>query len=71
MTEVMQEFGRCLSLEIRASDEDVRRYIDGHMSQLPSFVLRNHDLQEKIKTEITKTFDGMYVPHAIIVDQAS
>jgi hypothetical protein len=57
--EIMKSFDRCVSLEIRASDEDVQRYINGHILQLPSFVLRNPDLQEEIKTEITKAVKGM------------
>ena len=48
-------------MEIRASEHDVRRYVDGHMSQLPSFVGRSLDLQEEVKTEIVKAVDGMYV----------
>jgi len=60
--EIMEEIKGAISLEIRASDEDVRKYLDGHMLQLPSFVLRSLDLQEEIKTEIIKAVDGMYVP---------
>ena len=60
--EIMKEFEGSISLEIRANDEDVRRYLDGHMSRLPSFVLRNHNLQEEIKAEIIKAVEGMYVP---------
>ena len=48
-------------LEIRASDEDVRRYIEGHMEQLPSFVQRKVDLQEDIKAEIVNAVQGMYI----------
>jgi len=59
---IMKEFEGCISLEIRASNEDVRRYLDGHVSQLPSFVVRNPGLQEEIKSEIIKAVDGMYVP---------
>lgn len=51
------------SREILASDEDVRRYLDGHMSSLPEFVLKRQDLQEEIKTEITRAVEGMYVPY--------
>jgi len=70
--EIMQKFEQSISLEVRARDEDVQRYLDGHMSQLPSFVLRSPDLREEIKTEIIKAVDGMYVPsHDIIADQAS
>jgi len=69
--EIMKKFDGSISLEIRASDEDVQRYLDGHMSQLPSCVQRSHDLQEEIKTEIINTIDGMYVPfHTSRADQA-
>lgn len=69
--EIMNEFEGSISLEIRASDKDVQRYLDGHMLDLPSFVMRSHDLQEKIKTEIIKAVDGMCVlSYAIIQDQA-
>ena len=57
--DITDEFKRSPSLEIRANDGDVRRYLDGHMSQLRSFVLRNPNLQEEIKTEIVKAVDGM------------
>jgi Cdc6-like AAA superfamily ATPase len=68
--EITGEFEESISLEIRASSEDVQRYLDGHMSQLPAFVLRSRDLQEEIRTTITKAVDGMYVSsHAIMVDK--
>jgi Cdc6-like AAA superfamily ATPase len=64
--EIMKCFEGSVSLEIRASDYDVQRYLDGHMSRLPLCVSRSHALQEKIKAEITKAVDGMYVPsHAM------
>jgi len=61
--DIKDEFERRGSslLEIRATDEDVRRYLDDHISQLPSFVLRSLELQENIKTRILKAVDGMYV----------
>ena len=59
--EIGKMFEQSISLEIRASGEDVQRYLDGHMSRLPPFVLCSSDLQDKIKTEISKAVDGMYV----------
>jgi len=59
--EIEKEFKRGLSLEIRASDEDVQRYLDSHMFQLPSFVSNNLNLKEEIKTAIVNAADGMYV----------
>ena len=48
-------------LEIRASEDDVRRYLDSYMFRLPGFVVRSPELQEEIKTDIVKAVDGMYV----------
>jgi hypothetical protein len=59
--EIIKEFEGRASLEIRACDEDVRRYLDGHMTQLPSFVTRSPNLQVEIQTEIMNAVDGMYV----------
>jgi len=59
--EITEKFQSSIFLEIRASIEDVRRYLDGCMSQLPECVRNNHDLQEEIKVGIVKAVDGMYV----------
>jgi hypothetical protein len=42
--EIEKEFEKYLSLEVRASSEDVRKYLEDHISQLPLFVSRNCDL---------------------------
>jgi Cdc6-like AAA superfamily ATPase len=58
--DIATEFeGKSTQLEIRAGDNDLQRYLDGHMSRLPSFVSRSRDLQEEIKVEITKAANGM------------
>jgi ankyrin repeat protein len=60
--EIEKEFeGRSARLEIRASDNDLQRYLDGHMFRLPSFVSRSTDLQKEVKTAIINAVDGMYV----------
>lgn len=50
-----------ISIDIRASPDDVGRYLENHMSRLPSFVARNPQLQEEIVRDISKAVDGMYV----------
>lgn len=68
--EIVKEFEGSISLEIRASDEDVRSYLKGHIFRLPLCVTRSHDLQEEIETKVIKTVDGMYAHfHAIRMDQ--
>ena len=60
---IKEEFEGKTMLEIRASEADVRRYLEGHMFRLPGFVVRNPELQEEIKTGIVKAVDGMYEVH--------
>jgi Cdc6-like AAA superfamily ATPase len=59
--EIENQFKECLRLEIRASEEDVCRYLNDHMSPLPSFVRSKPNLQEEIKTKIVGAVEGMYV----------
>lgn len=51
--------GNCTRLEIRASEDDLRKYLDGSLGTLPSFVWRSEELQQKIKVAITRAADGM------------
>ncbi|KAE9374873.1 hypothetical protein N431DRAFT_288115, partial [Stipitochalara longipes BDJ] len=61
--EIEDQFKTSAWLEIRASDDDLRRYLDGQMTRLPmpKCVLKSPDLQEKIKNVIVKTVDGMFL----------
>jgi hypothetical protein len=59
--EINEHFKNSMRLEIRASDHDVQRYLDGHMSELSTCVLRNSELQDEIKAAIVKAVNGMYV----------
>ncbi|KAF4631670.1 hypothetical protein G7Y89_g6454 [Cudoniella acicularis] len=59
--DIVQKFSEGLRLEIRASNQDVQRYLDSHMSQLPGCTLRSPELQDEIKAEIVKAVDGMFL----------
>jgi Cdc6-like AAA superfamily ATPase len=61
--DIEKEFMGYPSVEIFASDKDVHRYLDGHMSQHPAFVSKTPNLQEEIKSAITGAVAGMYVPY--------
>jgi hypothetical protein len=56
---IAEKFEGSTSLEIRASSEDVRRYLDGHMFRLPGFVVHGPELREEIKTTIIRLVQGM------------
>ena len=57
--ETTNVFQACPQLEIRAEVEDVKSYVEGNLSRLPKFVLRNIDLQNTIVDAIAKAVDGM------------
>lgn len=57
--DITEKFNKGIQLEIRASGQDVQRYLVDHMSQLPNFVLSKPMLQEEIITEIGKAVEGM------------
>jgi hypothetical protein len=61
ISEITDQFEGALSLEIRATDEDVRNYLESHMGQLRPCVLENRQLQEEIKTAISDAVDGMFL----------
>jgi hypothetical protein len=60
--EITKEFEGSISLEVRANDDDIRRYLDGRISRLRPFVKNNPTLRDETKAEIIKAVDGMYVP---------
>ncbi|PKK46147.1 hypothetical protein CI102_8363, partial [Trichoderma harzianum] len=49
------------TLEIRATDKDMRQYLDTNMPQLPSFIFRATGLEEKIKLSIIEASKGMFL----------
>ncbi|KAJ9493594.1 hypothetical protein H2202_010942 [Exophiala xenobiotica] len=58
---IENEFSGSMKLEIRANEEDLSRYLDHHLQRLPSFVSRNKELQNDIKTTIVRAVDGMFL----------
>lgn len=59
--EIKEQFDGTLCLEIRAHDEDVRRYVEGHISDVRTLNWCDPNLREIIKSVIIKAVDGMYV----------
>ena len=62
--EISAAFQDAVSVEIRATPSDVTAYTESRLAFLPSFVARNLQLQEEIKTAIVTSVGGMYVPCA-------
>lgn len=58
---ITKEFEGSIRLEIRAKEEDLQIYLEGHMGLLASCVKKSTSLQTSIKSKIIKAADGMYV----------
>ncbi|KAL6825975.1 ankyrin repeat-containing domain protein [Trichoderma sp. SZMC 28015] len=50
-----------IPLEIRASTEDIDRYLKENTGRLPSFVQQNQQIQKEIVEEISQAVDGMFL----------
>jgi hypothetical protein len=59
--DIQQEFRSALKLEVRASDEDVRRYVAGQIPRLPKCIQRDDEMKSLVQGKIVKAVDGMYV----------
>ncbi|KAH0551173.1 hypothetical protein GP486_007496, partial [Trichoglossum hirsutum] len=61
--EIEKEFeGRSVWLEIRANNEDLYRYLNGRIAELSRSGISKYPLlQDKIKSEIVKTANGMFL----------
>ncbi|KAI1277126.1 hypothetical protein F5Y07DRAFT_113956 [Xylaria sp. FL0933] len=59
--DIIERFVGSLSIEIRATEDDIRRYLYDHLSELPKCVTNQPDLQNEITTSITKVVNGMFL----------
>ena len=57
--DIIDNFEEHTQLDVRATEEDIRRYLDGQSSLLPSFVRGDPELREEVKVAILQAVDGM------------
>lgn len=59
--EIMDRFKESPSIDIRASDDDIRRYLHSRLPELRESVTNQCSLRDDIMTNITEAASGMYV----------
>jgi hypothetical protein len=59
--EITEKFRLDSMLEVRASEEDVKRFVAGQIPRLPSCIRRDDELTRAVQSKIVKAIDGMYV----------
>ena len=68
LASIAQDFHGTKRLDIRASDHDVRKYIEGRIPFSPFLKIhvdKDATLQDDIVKAITENVDGMLVPHML------
>jgi hypothetical protein len=46
-------------LEVRASEEDVKRFIEGQIPRLPNCIKRDNELRRAVQSKISEAVNGM------------
>jgi hypothetical protein len=57
--EIMENFASIPNLEVRASEDDVRRYVEGQIPRLPNCIKRDDELKRVVENKIVDAVDGM------------
>ncbi|KAL9080321.1 MAG: hypothetical protein Q9157_000908 [Trypethelium eluteriae] len=66
--DISNDFELVLTLEIRARDEDVKRFIAGQVYRLPRCIRRDAALQKMVQEEITEAVNGMFLLARLYTD---
>lgn len=59
--EIEEKFSSNLTLEVRASEQDVRRYVAARIPLLPRFVQQSSQLVHDTEKKIAAAVNGMWV----------
>jgi hypothetical protein len=59
IADVTQYFQSYPRLEVRASEEDVRRFVAARIPRLPNFIQRDEELKNEVQTKVVEAVDGM------------
>ncbi|MCJ1468158.1 hypothetical protein MMC07_006786 [Pseudocyphellaria aurata] len=66
--DILADFSAALTLEVRASDEDVKRFVAGQTDRLPGCIRRDKILQGMVQDKIVQAVDGMFVLARLHID---
>ena len=57
--EIMQKFCSDSRLEVRAREEDVKRFVEGQIPRLPRCIQCDEELKLAVQNKIVEATDGM------------
>ena len=59
--DIENEFKLLPTLQVRASNADVKRFVRGHVYRLPRCIRRDNELQASVEDNIAEAVNGMLV----------
>lgn len=65
--EIKEKFKQATRLEVRASDEDVKRFVIGQIYRLPKCIRCDDELQSLVRDKIVEAADGMLVYRVLVL----
>ncbi|KAF2453530.1 hypothetical protein BDY21DRAFT_424471, partial [Lineolata rhizophorae] len=71
ITEIEDGFREALRLEVRASNEDVKRFVAGQICRLPRCIRRDPALQDMVQEKVAEAADGMFLLARLLTDLLS
>jgi hypothetical protein len=57
--DIVDKFIGALTLEVRASEEDVKRFVTGQIYRLPQCIQRDSALHDMVQNKVAEAVDGM------------
>ncbi|KAL4875863.1 hypothetical protein BJY04DRAFT_223608 [Aspergillus karnatakaensis] len=68
LPEILSKFEGRPALEIRAHEDDVKRYLRGRLQAPPSSALKDSDIQDEVVEAIETSVEGIELQHALAVE---
>lgn len=59
ITEIVEQVKADLKLEVRTSEDDIRRYVGGQLGRMPRFIQQDAELQRSIADGVVEAAEGM------------
>jgi hypothetical protein len=61
MPDIENEFRSMPALEVRASNADMKRFLEGQVDHLPNCIKRDDEMKGLVQDKIIEAVDGMLV----------
>ncbi|KAI0014852.1 ankyrin repeat-containing domain protein [Xylariomycetidae sp. FL0641] len=58
---ILEALGKAIQIEVKATPEEVRLYLNNHRHEFPTIARKNPEIQDRIKDTIVQAVNGMFL----------